>query len=155
METDITIRLCGLKFKRQCPLNWDKLRPLGDDASRHCDTCDRPVFLCESDEETMFHAERGDCIARLTPATSELPNVILGEPDVEWLRANKRTPAQEEAQRLSQREGRIDGALSNLRFAAMRCADCGFPVPSWCKTCRVCGSIELRVPVNCKLESTI
>src|SRR2546422_2455676 len=53
MKQDRTIRLCGLKFKRQCPLNWDALKPTADVRSRYCGTCDRSVFLCESDEETM------------------------------------------------------------------------------------------------------
>jgi hypothetical protein len=144
MEQESIVRICGLKFKRQCPLNWNALGPIADDSSRHCDTCDRSVFLCTSDAETMFHAERGDCIARSVPTASELPKIVMGEPDVEWLRANQPTAPQQEALQRKQRERNIDDALNNLRFTAVRCAACGYPVPSWWDACRVCGTARLH-----------
>jgi hypothetical protein len=150
MEQDRTIRLCGLKFKRQCPLNWDALKPTAEGRSRYCGTCDRSVFLCESDEETMWHAEQGHCIARPVPKASDVPEVVLGEPDAEWLRGNQPTGQQEEARRLSQRERNINGALDNLQFSKKRCAACGYPVPSWWEACRVCGSTELGGPASVK-----
>ena len=130
MEQHATIRLCEFKFKRQCPLNWEALATTTDRQTRHCDSCDQMVFLCESDAETMIHAELGHCIARRAPETG----IVLGEPDLDWL--------QEQAQTWRQREHNIDGALSNLKFTANRCSVCGYPLPSWWKACRVCGTVE-------------
>ena len=144
MKEETTIRLCGLKFKRQCPLKWENLSATTDPRVRHCPTCDREVYFCVSDEETMAHADEGHCIARNAPHPSELPMIVLGEPDAEWLRAHRPTPRQEEAGRISSRELRVNAALDNLRFTSRRCSACGYPVPSWWHACRVCGGTDFR-----------
>ena len=144
VKEETTIRLCGLKFKRQCPLKWENLSATTDPLVRHCQTCEREVYFCASDEETMAHADAGHCIARSAPHRSELPMMFLGEPDAEWLRAHRPTPLQEEAGRIASRESQINAALKNLRFTPRRCSACGYPVPSWWPACRVCGGNDFR-----------
>src|SRR6476620_722414 len=134
MEQPATIRLCEFKFKRQCPLNWGALTTTADRQTRYCGTCDQMVFLCESDEETMRHAELGHCIARGAAETG----IVLGESDLDWL--------QEEARKWRQREHNNDAALSNLKFPANRCSVCGYPLPSWWEACLVCGTVDRDKP---------
>ena len=148
MKKDRTVRLCGLKFKRQCPMDWSTLEATDDARARRCATCDREVYLCESDEETMWHAEQGHCIARAIPSSSELPMTVVGEPDADWLRAHRPTASQEEARELTHRERSIGAALDNLRFTKRRCIACGYPVATWWASCRVCGSTEYRDAVG-------
>ena len=136
MEQHATVRLC--EFKRQCPLNWDALTPTAERQTRYCDTCNQSVFLCESDEETISHAEQGHCIARRAPRTDDIPGIVVGEPDSEWLQAHQPTAQQEEARKWNQRERNINDALNNLKFTANRCSACGYPLPSWWEACRVC-----------------
>ena len=144
MKEETTIRLCGLKYKRQCPLKWESLAATADPGVRHCRTCDREVYFCASDEETMAHADEGHCIARAAPHPSELPMLVLGEPDAEWLRANRPTLRQVEAERIASRESRVNTALDNLHFTPRRCSACGYPVPSWWRECRVCSGTDFR-----------
>jgi len=92
----------------------------------------------------MFHAERGDCIAREVPDTSEFPRLVLGEPDPESIRRNRLTRKQNEAVRIATREEAIARALDNMRYSDRRCLECGYPVASWLRSCRVCGSSEFR-----------
>jgi hypothetical protein len=144
VQEETTVRLCGLKFKRQCPLEWDNLVATTDSRVRHCQACDRDVYFCATDEETMAHADQGHCVARSAPHPSELPMMVLGHPDAEWLRAHRPTPLQQEAGLIASRESRIDAALDNLRYASRRCSECGYPVPPWWRACRVCGGTDFR-----------
>ena len=144
VNQDRIVRLCGLKFKRQCSLDWDRLELTEDDQARHCTTCNREVYLCKSDEETMHHAELGHCIARATPSSSELPSMVLGEPDGDWLVANRPTEAEKKALQIKQREGNIARSLADLQFSARRCGGCGYPVADWLRSCGVCGSTRFR-----------
>ena len=144
MLEDKLIRLCGLKFKRQCDLDWDKLDPGNSDREKNCKICNRTVYLCETDEETMDHADQGHCVARAIPNISEVPLVVFGEPDAEWLRANQQNPKLREAAKRYNREQAINDALDNLTFTSRRCESCGYPFPSWWKCCRVCGSTVFR-----------
>jgi hypothetical protein len=142
VKEETTVRLCSLKFKRQCPLEWDNLVATTDSRVRHCEACDHHVYFCATDEETMAHADQGHCVARSAPHRSELPMIVLGKPDAEWLRAHRSTPLQEEAGRIASRESRINDALDNLRYSSRRCSACGYPVPSWWHACRVCGGTD-------------
>ena len=145
MKTSNTIRNCGLKFKRQCSYLWDNLEPTDEGAVRYCNTCTRNVYLCVTNEETLWHAEQGHCVARPVPDSSEGAGVFLGEPDPEWERANLAvTEQQEEASRLIGLERAIDNALENITITSRRCVLCGYPMPFWWKTCRICGSAEFR-----------
>ena len=68
----------------QCPLakrclaRWERLEPVqGDPATRFCATCERLVYLCQTDEELSKHSALGRCVAL------EVPNIgvaHIGEP---------------------------------------------------------------------------
>lgn len=133
-----TIRNCADVFRKVCPLSWDELIATSDASIRHCEKCNRSVFLCDSDEETISHAEAGHCIARAIPADSELPLVYLGEPK------SPRNPPpwtsdQEKAVRLRSWERGVDSALKDFKYSTRKCPQCRYPVPNWRLTCHVCG----------------
>lgn len=134
METDSTIRNCEVKFRRQCPLRWQNLQASGEPNVKRCGVCQKQVFFCTSDEETLMHAEQGHCIARQVPTSSSLPSIFVGEPEVLPIP----TPEQEEAMRAHLHEAAVSDALSNIQHTSRRCAHCGFPFPHWWKRCRVC-----------------
>ncbi len=73
----ITIESC--EFELKCPKSWDALIDDGKETnSRFCNTCDRRVYLCNTDGELAAHVDKRDCIAirRFTPdSTSGLYSV--------------------------------------------------------------------------------
>lgn len=135
MKTQQTIRNCPLPvFSKQCPRLWEELTPTAEASVRHCGHCNRDVFFCSTDDETLTHARAGHCIARAIPDESELPDIYLGQPK----HVPPPTPEQEEAEHLTHRERGIDDALKNLT-TRRSCPRCRYPVPGWRTTCRVCG----------------
>jgi hypothetical protein len=58
----LTIDNC--KFEFQCPKSWDALRhdPAHDDV-RHCNSCEKPVYLCRTDNDLAKHTACGHCVA--------------------------------------------------------------------------------------------
>lgn len=140
MKTNTTIRNCEIKFRRQCPLKWETLQTLGEPNVKMCGVCQRQVFFCISDEETLLHAEQGHCIARQIPDSSMLPHVVLGEPAV----MEVPTQEQEEARQLHLRERDITDTLNNIKHTSRRCVNCGYPFPRWWKQCRVCKGTEYQ-----------
>jgi hypothetical protein len=98
-------------------------------------TLHEDVHFCRTDEETLRHARAGHCIAREEPHPDELPYLMLGRPAIPPVV----TPEQEQARALRAREGGITAALDNARYEGARdCPECGYPVPSFRKTCYVC-----------------
>src|SRR5215475_6768376 len=87
VKEEARVQVCGLMFKRQCPLKWENLAATADPRVRHCRTCEREVYFCASDEETLAHAGQGHCIAREASPYSELR--LVGEPDRDWLRGRQ------------------------------------------------------------------
>lgn len=58
----ITIDNC--KFEFQCPKSWNSLkRDYQNDDIRHCSSCEKPVYLCKTDNELAKHMACGHCIA--------------------------------------------------------------------------------------------
>ena len=133
MKTEQTIRNCERTFRKVCPRSWDELAATNIPAVRHCPHCERDVYFCTSDEETIDHALAGHCIAREIPTTDELPVVFLGMP------ANppKVTPEQTKAHEWYARENAIDDSIKNVD-SSRACPKCNFPAPPWRTTCRVC-----------------
>ena len=89
---------------------------------RHCSTCDRDVYYCTTDEETIEHARAGNCIAREIPNDKDLPAVFVGmlkEPPA-------RTPIQEEFARLAARERAINDSIKNAD-SDRACPACNYP----------------------------
>jgi hypothetical protein len=139
MKKDRVAQVCITKLKYQCPNDWDSLEPQSEPGPRHCQMCNELVYLCESDAEMLSHAEQGHCIAWEIPQMNELPKMVLGQPDAEWLRKNHPTPAQLAAQKKAAIAGAIAGALSDQKYTSRRCQNCHYPFPSWYGACRVCG----------------
>ena len=140
METTRTIRNCLPQFRFTCPKRWDELTPTGDAAIRHCDQCDRAVYFCTTDEETIAHARAGDCIAREMPV--DVGRVVIGRP----AEVQPPTPEQLEARRVKIRERGVDDAIHNAATATRSCPRCQYPAPDWRLSCRVCGFEFGRVP---------
>lgn len=52
---------CKLEF--ECPMNWFDLTPTYDARVKYCDSCNKDVHLCITQDELDDHAEQGRCIA--------------------------------------------------------------------------------------------
>lgn len=142
MKTDTIVVNCEIKFRFECPKIWQNLDDTAQTGVKFCKTCERDVFLCSTDEETMRHAEQGHCVARARPHFSTLPMMVIGEIGCGVIP----TEAQKEAQKISHREGAIEGALRDTKITKRRCAQCGYPM--WLKRCKVCGNREMGNPTN-------
>jgi hypothetical protein len=141
MNTERTIRNCERTFRKVCPRSWDDLESTDDNSVRHCSHCERNVFYCTTDAETINHAIAGHCIAREIPTTDELPMVFLGLPK----NPPEITPEQIKAQEWYARENAIDDSLKNVD-SSRACPKCNFPAPPWRTTCRICNFEFGRVP---------
>lgn len=138
METERTIRNCLPTFRFQCPKRWEDLSPGETPTVRFCGVCSRQVFFCETDEETIAHAQAGDCIARAMPIDTGPRRVVIGRPSG-LPPTPPVTPQQAELGRLMSRERGIDDAIKNAGISSRICPQCGYPAPGWRITCRVCG----------------
>lgn len=113
------------------------MTPTADPGVRHCGACQRNVYFCLTDAETISHAKAGDCVARDRPARDQLGPMIIGRPQVR----PTPTPAQLEARRLVARERAIDDILAWDFDAYNRvCTGCGYPIPTFRLSCKVCGN---------------
>src|SRR5262245_56473821 len=111
MKTKKTIRNCLPLFRLECPKRWEELTEEGGSGVRHCEKCDRDVFYCMTDEETIAHAKAGHCIAREMPHETEMPLIRIGKPTN--LAPIELTPRQEEAVRWTRREHGVDDSIGN------------------------------------------
>jgi hypothetical protein len=58
------IKNCNAKdLESACPKRWDELKPAFSDMVRHCDHCNKKVYLCETDEQIKFYSSVKFCIA--------------------------------------------------------------------------------------------
>jgi hypothetical protein len=58
------IKNCSAKdFGSACPKRWDQLKPAFSDMVRHCNHCNKKVYLCETDEQIKFYSSVKFCIA--------------------------------------------------------------------------------------------
>jgi hypothetical protein len=58
------IKNCSAKdLESACPKRWDELKPAFPDMVRHCDHCNKKVYLCETDEQIRFYSSVNFCIA--------------------------------------------------------------------------------------------
>lgn len=65
-KTSWDILQCPLA--KRCRARWERLEPVqGDPAIRFCATCERSVFLCQTDEELNQHSALGRCVALEIP----------------------------------------------------------------------------------------
>lgn len=136
MRTERTIRNCTVRMKVVCPITWDGLQSTDRPDVRHCAQCGTDVFFCATDAETLERVRVGHCIARERPHASELPPVIMGRGEL----VPSYTDKQQLALRLHRREEGLNTLIKRgLHGKDRDCPECGYPVPSFRKTCYVCG----------------
>jgi len=58
---DVLIRNCRFAFK--CDKTWNSLIETDDELIRYCDSCDRGVHYCNSDEQLVQAITNNKCIA--------------------------------------------------------------------------------------------
>lgn len=121
-----TIRNCAVKFRFRCPKTWDELQTTEDEGRRFCGECERSVFLCNTDAETILHARAGHCVARRVP--DEL--MMIGEPESDESEAR--------ILRMIEREEDIDRALRAASWSTRECPMCHWPLRDDRSTCLVC-----------------
>jgi len=62
------IKNCSAKdFESACPKHWGELKPAFSDMVRHCDHCNKKVYLCETDGQVRFYSSVKFCIAVAEP----------------------------------------------------------------------------------------
>jgi hypothetical protein len=142
-----TIRNCSSAFCHDCPRLWERLILGANPAIRRCGSCERPVYLCATDEETVAQVREGHVIAREEPTDVELgsqyaecaPGVFV---PLAW---REPTPQQAVARARRLREFAINDAIGAARYASRDCPRCRYPVADYRVTCRVCGLVVGRV----------
>lgn len=70
------LEACRLRFQFECPARWDRLTPTTDPRVRHCASCDRAVFHCDTIDEARRHAAAGECVA-VSPVLVRRPDDLL------------------------------------------------------------------------------
>ena len=130
MKTIKTIRNCNVSFEFVCPLTWDKLNATEDNNIRFCGECQRQVFFCSMDEETITHARAGDCIAREMPEDNSRNMIIIGRPSIEEIREDILR------EHYTRKEKAVDEAI-NLN-SIFSCSKCGYPKKDELSACEVC-----------------
>lgn len=110
MKLPRTIRNCRAVIESPCPRQWDELAETSEPSVRHCASCNREVFFCASDEETIAHARAGDCVAREVPDSRNLGPSIIGRPTIR----QEPTPDQAARRLLMRREGSTTYLLGTL-----------------------------------------
>jgi len=143
VRTTRTIRNCLPVFGLVCPQRWESLAPTDEPGVRHCGQCDKEVYFCTTDAETVSHAQAGHCIAREMPDLSEMRAVYVGQP----VGVPPETSQQAEARKLMLRERGVDDAIKNASCSRC-CPECQYPAPDWRVSCRVCSFEFGRVLVG-------
>jgi hypothetical protein len=63
-ETDYLIKNCTADdFEYAFPKRWSELKPSLTNAVRHCDHCNRKVYLCKTDADIKLYTSVNFCIA--------------------------------------------------------------------------------------------
>ncbi len=119
--------------KRCCPFLAKDWIP-GDRAGVYeCPNCHDHALSCETDQEAIALARNGQLVAIKRPsyqALSELGEIFTGSPKV----------TSEESNAISSFpviNAKID-VLEDIKMCDRVCEECGFPIKSYHKTCRVC-----------------
>ena len=81
-----------VRFKYQCPKQWQELQETQNESVRFCDLCQENVFYCTDKKEADIHARQGHCIAIDRQLSSDVYNqytpLTLGRPDTHGYWAN-------------------------------------------------------------------
>lgn len=59
--------LCELDFN--CPMQWEQLEKTEVESIRHCTSCKEDVTFCNTEEQVLQLAMRGECVAFSVPLT--------------------------------------------------------------------------------------
>ena len=134
MKTEVTIRNCPIKIKFECPKNWQELISTDEKNIKFCNKCNHNVYYCITDDETIYHAKSGDCIAREIPMQDELPILFIGKVEEQ----PEETIEQKKALKWTHRESGINQVIK-LDNPSKYCSTCGYPTAEYRRTCKVCG----------------
>lgn len=74
------IENCSLEFSFQCPKYWASLQPTEKATIRWCDTCEQRVYYCNTVDEALSLALRGECVAIDTSLVRKPGDVIRHRP---------------------------------------------------------------------------
>jgi hypothetical protein len=73
----VVLRNCNFSFV--CNADWDSMTPSASNGKqRFCDTCNKQVFFCSTDEELAEHVRDNDCIAIFEFGKKE-NSMLIGE----------------------------------------------------------------------------
>ena len=93
---DYLIKNCNAKdFESACLKQWDKLKQAFSDMVRHCDHCNKKVYLCETDEQIKFYSSVKFCIA--VAEQEEILNVEENTPSSSASISNATEPVSQNA----------------------------------------------------------
>ena len=72
---DKPIQNCEVRFRFQCPKQWEALAETEEFGVRSCSQCQKRVYLCENKKAVAWHAQQGHCIAvpRWVTSPSDFP----------------------------------------------------------------------------------
>lgn len=73
---------CEFRFK--CPQDWHALALTADERVRYCEICCRNVRLCRNEDEYLFHAAAGHCVAVLAHSETGEGVFVLGIPETPY-----------------------------------------------------------------------
>jgi hypothetical protein len=72
------LNVMGCNWVKRCPRNWTELDPTEDSDVRHCTVCNEFVYLCHSEDQLRYHANRRHCAA-VESALPETGGMMLGD----------------------------------------------------------------------------
>lgn len=78
-RTPLPVENCRSWFKFLCPRKWGQLERTGQFDVRHCSTCGKSVYLCDSIEAVEEHRRAGHCICVEAGVEEEDYTQMLGE----------------------------------------------------------------------------
>jgi hypothetical protein len=88
-----SVQPLAVRFRYECPKQWETLAPTPEAGVRFCGACQRSVYFCDSAESVERRARSGDCIAvpcRVTASVhQEVTRYVTGTPDFHELWAER------------------------------------------------------------------
>lgn len=105
--------LAQIEFEFDCPILWEAMTPTENPTVRHCESCKRHVYYCDTIGEVHRYARNGHCIA----VDIALPRVEgdLEEPQWGRMRKGKVSAAQLERWREDRRRSELAERISAER----------------------------------------
>jgi hypothetical protein len=76
----LLIEGCRIWFRFLCPKSWSQLDRTNSLDVRHCSTCNKDVYYCDSLEALAEHRQAGHCVCVETGLEEPDFILVLGEP---------------------------------------------------------------------------